>query len=389
LPATVNTVGNQVYGSSVTLNPWVSSNTTTLTASGADSSIYLLGSVDSIANTNSQIASLTLNAAKASYIVGNIGQSAQIDQFTVNSPKIYLFADVYTGYGQTYNGNILIGGGTNLPFVVAKLVADAVPANLYAGLNGVYSSFLANQYSANFNYNAGKSSRIVTRGAAYTRTLVATDPNITFNGSVDDMDAGAHTLLVGSISENWSYPQININGCIGCTSKLYSVNMQTMYNTDYNSYGGIYFNQNKILTISDQTYRTYDASSFWTQSQHPNETYQPIQDSPPGRLTMITYTRFNPANNGLIMGSPPGSGIVLNTSRITINNLVAQQVVLNNGAPVAQSSFSGGSGFQAPPSSAGSSSSGSSGSGSGSSSGSNSSSKLMNMESCSFNILAE
>ncbi|QWD03200.1 filamentous hemagglutinin N-terminal domain-containing protein [Polynucleobacter paneuropaeus] len=379
LPATINTVGDQVYASAITLNPWANSNTTTLTASGANSSIYLLGSVDSTAG---QLASLTLNAPKASYVAGNIGQNQQIDSFTVNSGKIYLFADVYTGYSQTYNGNTFIGGGTDMPFVAANMTSDNVPVNLIPTANGVNNSFLASKYSADFNYIAlGKSSHITSRGAGYIRTLVSTDPVITFNGTVDDQDSGVHSLVVGAISENGSYPLISINGCIGCISKLYSVNMQAKYRNDTNNFGLIYFNQNQIKTISDQVYRTYDPGDkqpwgFWSSAFHQGSTYQPIQDAPPGRMTVISYVKFTPGNYGFISGSTPGSGVVLSTSRITLSNLSAQQTVLNNGAPIAQSTFSGGNGFSAP--SSGSSSGGGSSSGSstggGSSSGSSSSS---------------
>jgi hypothetical protein len=199
LPAIVNTFGSQIYKSSVVLK-----NDTTLTSSGIYAGVYLLGSVDAFA-AKSQ--SLTISSTKT-YIAGNVGQSKQINELTVNSQDIYLFADVRTYRSQTYNGDVWIGDGSNLMSAIGAL------AN---GINGVRNSFLGALNYSVFNYNFRQwHSFIKTKNPSYLRTLVSEDPSITFNGSLNDYSSTpTHTLALAAISDNWETPTITFNNGSG------------------------------------------------------------------------------------------------------------------------------------------------------------------------------
>ncbi|WP_281971363.1 MULTISPECIES: glycine-rich domain-containing protein [unclassified Polynucleobacter] len=379
LPASVTTSGDQVYKANLILNPWARSNITTLTASGANSNIYLLGTVDGANQDGTiipsgQLFSLNINATNGVYIMGHIGQNQQIDAFTVNATNAYVFGDVYSGNGQTYNADVWIGGGSNVaPAINASLRSDmAVPVRsaLTQTMSGVNSSFLANQFYTTFNYNYQQwHSHVTSTATSNIRTLISLDPFVTFNGNLNDYDATpTHTLLVAAIAENWQYyPQINFNKGSGNIRPLASINAQVIDRWDpYGTFwGSVNFNNQQMITASDQTYRT---DNVWSMARN----YQPIQHSPPGKLTLLTPFTFNPTSYGITNGSTPGFVRILVTSPPTIDNPSTTSTVAVNGTPTGETSFSGGSGFSAP--SSGTTSTGGGSSGVTNSSGGNSSS---------------
>ena len=359
LPASVSTTSDQVYRSNVVINPWSTSNTTTLTTTAANSNIYLLGSVDGAHQDGTiiptgQLFSLTINTANDAYFIGNIGQSQQIDSFIVNANNAYVFADVFTGMGQTYNANVWIGGSSNVTTAInASLrsnMAAPVRSALTQSINGVTSSFLANQFYTTFNYNYQQwHSHVVSTAAGNIRTLISQDPFVTFNGNLNDYDATpTHTLLIAAIAQSWQYyPQITFNQGSGNVRPLASINAQVSDAWDpYGTFwGSVNFNNQQMITGGDQTYRTDNVNSI-------ARNYQPILHAPPGRLTILSLFTFNPTNYGISNGSTPGFVRILVTSPPTIDNPSTTSQVAINGTPTGESGFSGGGGFSAPASGA-------------------------------------
>jgi hypothetical protein len=349
LPAIVNTFGSQVYKSSVVLN-----HDTTLTTTGIYAGTYLLGSVDG-ANYKSQ--SLTISS-KSTYIAGNVGFINQINDLTVTSENIYLFADVHTYRSQTYNGDVWIGDGSNLANAVGTL------AN---GISGVTNSVLgALDYSV-FNYNFRQwHSFVKTSNASHLRTLVSEDPSITFNGHLNDYSSTPlHTLALAAISNNGETPTINFNFGSGETRRLYSINAQTMWTWDRNtSFGQVNFNGQRMLTQTDQTYRTQNINSM-------ARNYVPIIDMPPGKLTVLLPNgTFNMQQYGISNGAGTGNVKILITSAGSLGKLSTGTSVKTESKSQESKgdTFSGGGGFSG--GSSGSTSSGNSGSNSGNQGGS-------------------
>jgi len=235
---------------------------------------------------------------------------------------------------------------------------------LSAGINGVTNSFLANLNYTVFNYNYKQwHSYAKYINASYVRTLISDDPTITFNGHLNDYDSTpTHTLLVAAISNTGEVPTINFNQGSGNVNRLYSINAQTMYRWDVNtSFGQINFNSQKMLTQSDQTYRT---ASMSTQARN----YAPITNMPPGKFTVISPSTYNPSNYGITNGAAPGTIKILVTSPPTIGHATTTTTVKTTVTSTGESTSSGGETFSGgssgSTSSGGSSGGGSSGGGS-------------------------
>jgi hypothetical protein len=143
----------------------------------------------------------------------------------VTGKTIYILADVLTAMTQTYNGSVLIGNASFL---------GKTPT----------VGFLLGQYRNYFEYaNNGRSSVIdyLNLNPIYIRTLISEDPEITFNGTVNDIVANTHTLLVAAIAPEVPAnnsndinraAMINFNKSVGEKSPLYSLNVQTVLSDD-------------------------------------------------------------------------------------------------------------------------------------------------------------
>jgi autotransporter-associated beta strand protein len=243
LMSSITTVGAQSYADLVL----GVSGTNTLASSNGN--ISLLGKVDSAVNKAND---LVINAGTANVTIGDsIGSVARFNNLTVTGRAIYILADVLTGMTQTYNGSVLIGNAS------------------YLGKTPTVG-FLLSNYRSYFEYNAnGRSSAIdyLNRDPIYIRTLISVDPEITFNGAVDDVVANTHTLLVAAIAPTSpaSNPAalngaavINFNDSVGQEAPLYSVNVQTVLNNSQNNadaYLGSINLTGNVATYSSQTYR--------------------------------------------------------------------------------------------------------------------------------------
>jgi hypothetical protein len=250
---------------------------------------------------------------------------------------------------QTYNGDVWIVDGSN--------IASAIGPTLSAGVSGVSSSFLNTLYYSTFNYNNSgynasgpQNSYVRSLGPQYIRTLISADPTVTFNGKINDYNAiPTHTLLIGAIAYNWWdssrgntnipnigwLPVINMNQGAGDINQLASINAQTMVLNQYNSYGYINFNNKKVLTAYDQTYRTWDMKTQATN-------YVPITIQ--GTYNVIQNVGvYNARNFGITNGSTPNAIRITVRTPPSIDTPTSTVRVDVNGAAATQT-FSGGSG---------------------------------------------
>jgi hypothetical protein len=98
----------------------------------------------------------------------------------------------------------------------------------------------------------------------FVRTLISEDPNVTFNGSVNDLITDTHTLLVAAITPDASVgssaaASVNFGSSVGNISPLYSLNAQVVVNqsqaNSVSNYVGTVSLVGNVATYSDQTYR--------------------------------------------------------------------------------------------------------------------------------------
>jgi hypothetical protein len=157
-------------------------------------------------------------------------------------------ADIITAVGQTYNGNTFIGDAS------------------YLG-RAPRVGFLFSGYSSYFQYSTPaitSTIKYLNMNPVYVRTMISEDPNVTFNGSVNDLVTNTHTLLVAAIAPDASAgssaaASVDFGASVGNVSPLYSLNAQVVVNqSQANSvlnYVGSVSLVGNVATYSDQTYR--------------------------------------------------------------------------------------------------------------------------------------
>lgn len=98
----------------------------------------------------------------------------------------------------------------------------------------------------------------------FVRTLISEDPNVTFNGSVNDLVTNTHTLLVAAIAPDATagssaVASVNFGASVGNVSPLYSLNAQVVVNQNQansvSNYVGTVSLVGNVATYTDQTYR--------------------------------------------------------------------------------------------------------------------------------------
>ena len=241
LMSNINTVGAQSY------TDLILGSTITLATTNAD--ISLLGKVDSALNKAN---GLTINAGTANVtIADSIGSLARFNSLSATGRVIYILADVLTATTQEYNGAVLIGD-------VSLLGRTPVAGFLYTSHYTPYFEYQSGNHSSAINY--------LNRNPIYIRTLISEDPVVTFNGTVNDVLANTHTLLIAAISPAApannlaainAAASINFNNSVGQDAPLYSLNAQTVLTgtQNNNSYLGAINLIGDVATYSSQTYR--------------------------------------------------------------------------------------------------------------------------------------
>ena len=226
--------------------------------------INMLGTLDGAANKTQ---SVIVNSVSGNITIGDsISSINQINSLNVTGRIIYILADILTSNSQTYTGNIYIGDASyiNKPRV-----------------NG----FLLDSYSNCCVYTIGSTQSKVAYKAdmqvdkSNIRTLISVDPEIIFNGTVNDVVPKTHTLLLAAISpvsiSSLHTPEdinnaakIIFNGAVGNSAPLYSLNAQTISAIDGKSsnIGSITFTD-AVTTQSNQTYRS---NAIFNQSSNPS-----------------------------------------------------------------------------------------------------------------------
>ena len=270
LLSSITTTGAQSYGNltlattAVGLNGSVGGNTNPVItlASQSGGNISLFGTVDGAANKTQ---SLTINAGSGIVTIGDsISSVRRINSLAVTGGSIYILADVLTSLSQTYTGSVLIGDASYLgkPKTVGFLQGTFDSCCVYA--IGASQSLVVYKPDAQVD-------------KANIRTLISEDPEVIFNGTVNDVVPDTHTLLVAAITpvsiSSLNTPQaindaakVKFNGAVGGQSRLYSINAQTISALDRTTshVGSIDFIDG-VATYADQTYR---ANATFSQSSN-------------------------------------------------------------------------------------------------------------------------
>ncbi|WP_216257219.1 MBG domain-containing protein [Polynucleobacter sp. AP-Melu-500A-A1] len=242
LLSNITTTGAQTY-SDLILGSTVSG-TTTLRTSNAN--INFMGKIDG-ATAKSQ--SLVANAGTGIVTIGDsVGSAARLNSIAMTGSSINILADIITAVGQTYNGNAFIG--------------DAA----YIG-RAPTVGFLFSGYSSYFQYSTPaitSTIKYLNMNPIYVRTMISEDPNVTFNGTVNDLVPNTHTLLVAAIAPDATAgssaaASVNFGASVGNVSPLYSLNTQVVVNqsqaNSVSNYVGTVSLVGNVATYSDQTYR--------------------------------------------------------------------------------------------------------------------------------------
>ena len=258
----VTTSGTQSYSSLI----FAPSTGTTTTLSSTNAAITFYGTLD---GATTKVDSLVANAGTGTITIGaSIGSSSRLNNLTLNDGTTNILADVLTASSQTYNGAVFIGDASYLG-------KTATVGFLYSGYKS-YFQFSSGSITSNIN--------ILNNNPVNVRTLISEDPNITFNGKIDDLQTSTHTLLVGAITPDNSTASsnassINFGAAVGSVSPLYSLNAQvidslTQTNNDA-SYLGTISSVGGVWTYESQTYH---ANVFTARAT-----------SQPGTVTLAVY----------------------------------------------------------------------------------------------------
>jgi mucin-19 len=246
----INTSGTQSYG-----NITLGSGTIRLAANNA--AISLLGTVDA---TTSKAQSLVINAGSGVVTIGDsIGSTARLGSLDITGGSIYILADILTATSQQYHGNIFIGDAS------------------YLGKNASVG-FLLNSRRSYFEYQRGSlTSKIdyLNTNPIFIRTMISEDPQVVFDGAVNDTVTNTHTLLVAAIAPTRASaaidaPVISFKQTVGLDKPLYSLNSQTAINqtavpiTSTDQYVGHITIVGGAATYASQTYSAADMTASAT-----------------------------------------------------------------------------------------------------------------------------
>ena len=240
LISNINTSGTQSYGTII-----LGAGTIGLTANNA--AISLLGTVDA---TTSKAQSLIVNAGNGVVTIGDsIGSTARLGSLDVTGGAIYILADILTASSQQYHGQIYIGDAS------------------YLGKTATVG-FLFGSYRSYFEYQRGNLTSTIdylNTNPIFIRNMISEDPQVIFDGAVNDTVANTHTLLVAAIAPSASSaannpPLISFSQQVGLIKPLYSLNSQTAINqsavpiTSADQYVGNITIVGGAGTYSSQTY---------------------------------------------------------------------------------------------------------------------------------------
>ena len=274
----ITTSGAQTYGTNLIISG-AGAGTTTLSSTGTNAPITFTGTIDA-ANSKSQ--SLLINATGRVTLGNSIGSNISLNNLTITGSSIYILADVLTAVSQTYNGPAFIGDNGQTGFLFPS-----------AGSSD-YSYF-------NYTSASGLTSAVSYKdlNPIYVRTLISTDPLITFSGAINDTTANTHTLLMGAIAPvGGATPTISTNAnAIGNVVPLYSLNIQTLV-------GGTV--AGTISTAGAYTYtnQTWGTGALLAYAQPSTSVVPFVTQATGSSVTLIVPVQNNNQLNVQNMGSP-------------------------------------------------------------------------------------
>ncbi|MBT8553179.1 hypothetical protein G6683_05485, partial [Polynucleobacter paneuropaeus] len=274
----ITTSGAQTYGTNLIISG-AGAGTTTLSSTGTNAPITFTGTIDA-ANSKSQ--SLLINATGRVTLGNSIGSNISLNNLTITGSSIYILADVLTAVSQAYNGPAFIGDNGQTGFLFPSAGSSDYGYFNYTSASGLTSAVSYKDLNP-----------------IYVRTLISTDPDITFNGSVNDTTINTHTLLMGAIAPaGGATPTISTNAnAIGNVAPLYSLNIQTLV-------GGTV--AGTISTAGAYTYtnQTWGTGALLAYAQPSTSVVPFVTQATGSSVTLIVPVQNNNQLNVQNMGSP-------------------------------------------------------------------------------------
>jgi hypothetical protein len=294
LASNITTSGAQTYSGSVLIAPSTGSSATLASGNAA---ITFTGTLDAVSDKSK---SLVIDAGNGLVTIGNsIGSVARLNDLAITGSRINLLADILTAATQTYNGAAYIGD-------ISYLGQTASVGFLYTPTFTPYFEYQSGGNISTIEY--------LNLNPIYIRTLISQDPSVVFNGTVNDITANTHTLLVAavapasvntSVSDINSAANISFASTVGDSAPLYSINAQTIVDSNQSDYLSTYIGSTTLVggvaTYSSQTYRA-NLLSASASSQPGNFTFSVYDPSASINYLLPTQTAGNSGCSGASCG---------------------------------------------------------------------------------------
>jgi hypothetical protein len=247
LGADITTTDTQIWTAPITLV----GNTKLTSLEGA---IELIGRVNASSLKSS---SLTLDAKTTVIISGEIGLQSRIGDLVVVADNIYINNDIHTAVTQTYTINRNINGGYAGSVYIGDVDQSTRSTLFNEKVNATWidtDGYTSQKADIKEVKNASES-RVV-------RVLTSEDPNITFNGPVNDTIENTHSLVVLAITNirdprDSQVPIVHFASSVGLQRQLYSLTARSLYAASSSLkpvISGMVIIGGDVKTFANQTY---------------------------------------------------------------------------------------------------------------------------------------
>jgi hypothetical protein len=309
LASDIYTVNNQIYNGAVTISSGNAVNgvITPMILDSAAGNITFNGVLGAGAASLGTKRSLTINVGGSVSFLDRVG--AHIAGTLYNQAL----------YNAFQNGS----AGDSIYQLIVNAGTVQNPGNII--IKGDITTFETQTYNGNVRIGDNGSNGLV-------RTLLSEDPAVSFNGLVDDTNAGIHTLLVRAIAmQAGQNPEVNVNRSIGSIAALAGLDIKTGIQTPVSpstvitdtyllaaNYSGSINIVGDVATTGNQTYtaKTYnlgDLSSVNSQQTFTSSggdiTFNVGLASAGGGVSSVGRMPVNFALNSGVLSGLTGSGL--------------------------------------------------------------------------------
>jgi hypothetical protein len=200
---------------------------------------------------------LTLDAKTTVIISGEIGLQSRIGDLVVVADNIYINNDIHTAVTQTYTINRNINGGYAGSVYIGDVDQSTRSTLFNEKVNATWidtDGYTSQKADIKEVKNASES-RVV-------RVLTSEDPNITFDGPVNDTIENTHSLVVLAITNiqnptGNAVPIVRFVAPVGLEKQLYGLTARSLYAASVNPepvISGMVIIGGDVKTFANQTF---------------------------------------------------------------------------------------------------------------------------------------